>query len=79
MTYNVVAETTRNTVVTEYKPAQKRSDSYQSEQALETEFSRLLCEQGYEYLTIEKEEDLLVNLHHQLEELNKSVFTQGEW
>ena len=47
--FNIVAETSENTVVTEYEPVKKRSDSYQSEAELEQEFIRLLCEQGYEY------------------------------
>ncbi len=42
--FNIVAETSENTVVTEYEPVKKRSDSYQSEVALEQEFIRLLCE-----------------------------------
>ena len=33
--YNIVAATTENTVVTSYEPVKKRSDSYQSEAALE--------------------------------------------
>ena len=37
-----------STVVTEYEPVKRRSDSYQSEAELEKEFIRLLCEQGYE-------------------------------
>ena len=41
--FNIVAETSENTVVTEYEPVKKRSDSYQSEAALEQEFIRLLC------------------------------------
>ena len=50
--YNIVAETNIETVVTEYTPAVKRSDAYQSESQLEAEFIRLLCEQGYTYLPI---------------------------
>ena len=41
--FNIVAETTENTVVTTYEPAQKRSDAYQSEAELEAEFIRQLC------------------------------------
>ena len=37
--FNIVAETSENTVVTEYEPVKKRSDSYQSEAALEQELS----------------------------------------
>ena len=60
--FNIVAETSENTVVTEYEPVKKRSDSYQSEAALEQEFIRMLCEQGYEYLPIHTESDLVSNL-----------------
>ncbi len=33
--FNIVAETSENTVVTQYEPVPKRADSYQSEAALE--------------------------------------------
>ena len=39
--FNIVAETSENTVVTEYEPVKKRSDSYQSEAELEQGFIRL--------------------------------------
>ena len=55
--FNIVAETSKSTVVAEYEPVKKRSDNYQSEAALEQEFIRLLCEQGYEYLPIHTEKD----------------------
>ena len=77
--FNIVAETSENTVVTEYEPVKARSDSYQSEAALETEFIRLLCEQGYEYLTIHTEKDLIANLRSKLEELNNYHFSDTEW
>ena len=77
--FNIVAETTENTVVTTYEPAQKRSDAYQSEAELEAEFIRQLCEQGYTYLPIHKEADLLANLCAQLETLNGFTFTDAEW
>ena len=35
--YNLVIETNNATVVTEYEPLKKKSDAYQSEQALENE------------------------------------------
>ena len=65
--FNVVAETNENTVVTEYEPLKHRSDQYQSEADLEKEFIRMLCEQGYEYLPIHTEEDLITNLRQKLE------------
>lgn len=77
--YNIVAATTENTVVTSYEPVKKRSDSYQSEAALEREFIQMLTQQGYEYLQIHQEADLIANLRRQLEALNNYRFTDGEW
>ena len=77
--FNIVAATTKNTVVTSYEPVKKRSDSYQSEAALEREFIHLLTQQGYEYLSIHKEVDLIANLRSQLETLNRYQFTDNEW
>lgn len=77
--FNIVAQTTENTVVTEYEPVKARSDNYQSEAELEQDFIRLLCEQGYEYLAIHTEADLISNLRHKLEELNNYQFTDTEW
>ena len=77
--FNIVAETTESTVITEYEPVPRRSDSYQSEAELEKEFIRLLVEQGYTYLNIHKEADLIANLRERLEELNNIKFTDREW
>ena len=77
--FNIVAQSSESTVVTEYKPQAKRSEAYQSEADLEKEFIRLLCELGYERLTIHKEADLITNLRTQLEKLNNYCFTDGEW
>lgn len=77
--FNIVAQTNENTVVTEYDPVKARSDSYQSEAALEKEFIRLLCEQGYEYLQIHTEKDLIYNLRKRLEILNNYQFSDSEW
>ena len=77
--FNIVAETNENTVVTEYVPVKARADSYQSEAALEKEFIRLLCEQGYAYLPIHSEKELLANLRRQLEQLNQYAFSEAEW
>ena len=74
-----MAQTTENTVVTEYEPVKARSDSYQSEAELEREFIRMLTEQGYEYLSIHTEAELLANLRTQLEKLNGYTFTDSEW
>lgn len=77
--FNIVAETNENTVVTEYEPVKVRVDQYQSEAALEKEFIRMLCDQGYEYLSIHTEKDLIQNLRTKLEELNHYQFTDTEW
>lgn len=77
--YNVVMEMSNSTVVTEYKPVQKRSDSYQSEAVLEKEFIKMLEEQGYDYLQIHDSNSLINNLRKQLELLNKYNFTDSEW
>ena len=77
--FNIVAETNENTVVTEYEPVKVRADQYQSEAALEKEFIRMLCEQGYEYFSIHTEKDLIANLRTKLEELNNYKFTDTEW
>jgi len=77
--YNVVMEMSNSTVVTEYEPLKKRSDSFQSEAALEKEFIRMLCEQGYDYLEIPDSETLKDNLRKQLELLNDYNFSDSEW
>lgn len=77
--YNVVMEMENATVVTEYEPVKRKSDSYQSEQALENEFIRMLTEQGYDYLEIRDSEALIKNLRTQLEIVNDYKFTDSEW
>ena len=77
--FNIVAQTNENTVVTEYEFVTKRSDAYQSEAELEKEFIRLLTEQGYEYLHIHTEAELIANLRKKLEEVNGYTFTDSEW
>ena len=77
--FNIVAATSDNTVVTEYEPVKARSNNYQSEAELEKEFIRMLTEQGYEYLQIHAEKDLIFNLRNQLERLNAYQFSDSEW
>lgn len=77
--YNVVMEMKDSTVVTEYEPVKRKSDSYQSEQELENEFIKMLTEQGYEYLKIHNSESLIKNLRTQLEIVNDYKFTDSEW
>lgn len=75
----MVLSTNESTVVTEYQPEKKRSDSYQSEADLEKAFIKMLTEQGYEYIKIHDSESLVSNLRKQLELLNDYQFTDKEW
>lgn len=77
--YNIIAESAEYTVVSEYEHAVSTSEAYQSEAELEKEFIRLLGKQGYEYLPIHTEADLVSNLRTSLEKLNDYHFTDNEW
>ena len=78
-TYNIVARTNESTVVSEYIPKTATATTYQSEADLEKEFIRMLGEQGYTYLSIHSEAELVANLRKQLELLNNFNFTDSEW
>ena len=78
-TLNIVASTNESTVVTEYIPETSRSDAYQSEAQLEQEFIRLLTMQGYEYIALNSEQEMISNLRKQLENLNHYFFSDTEW
>ena len=75
----MILSTSDSTVVAEYEPQSGRSDSYQSESSLEKAFIKMLDEQGYEYVSIHHEKDLIDNLRKQLELLNHYTFTDKEW
>ena len=77
--YNIIAETEEATVVSEYIPQYGKSDNYQSEAELEKEFINQLRNQGYDYLLIHSEEDLIKNLRKELERLNRYEFSDTEW
>lgn len=77
--YNIIAESQEYTVVSEYDHVATPAEAYQSEADLEKEFIKLLGEQGYEYLPIHTETDLISNLRTQLEKLNNYHFTNNEW
>ena len=68
--YDLIAENPESTVVAEYQEDYKRSTAYQSESELEKTFIDILQAQGYEYLLIKSEQDLISNLRVQLEKLN---------
>lgn len=75
----MILSTSESTVVAEYEPQSGRSDSYQSEASSEKAFIKMLGEQGYEYINIHHEKDLIDNLRKQLELLNRYTFTDKEW
>jgi type I restriction enzyme, R subunit len=77
--YKIISSSSEETVVSEYNPNSFRATEYQSEADLEKDFIRLLKDQGYEYITIHKENDLIKNLRKQLEELNHYRFSDNEW
>ncbi|MDD2960435.1 MAG: type I restriction endonuclease subunit R [Lachnospiraceae bacterium] len=81
--FNIVAQTTESTIVTEYEPDARKADNFQSEAALENEFIRMLSDahngQGYTYLSIHSEAELIANLRHELERLNNYQFSEDEW
>ena len=77
--FNIVVESSKATVVAEYTPSPRKADSYQSEAELEKELINNLQDQGYEYLRINSEAELIGNLQTQIEKLNNFEFSQGEW
>lgn len=77
--FNIIAQTIESTVVAKYEPLKRRAESYQSEAALEKDFINRLQQQGYEYLEIHDEKDLIANLRAQLEKLNDYHFSDKEW
>lgn len=79
VSYNLVAENNNYTVVAEYEKEGYHAENYQTEADLERAFIDRLTKQGYEYLQIHKEADLIANLRRQLELLNNYAFTDNEW
>ena len=77
--YNIIAENENYTIVSDYQSAYRTDDKYQTEAQLERELIKNLTEQGYEYLAIHTEKDLVDNLRVQLQRLNDYIFTDSEW
>lgn len=77
--YTTIAENPNSTVVAEYVSVDTGAQGYQSEAELEVQFIRTLETNGYEYLTIRSNEDLLQNLRAQLSRLNNTTFSDTEW
>lgn len=77
--FDIISQTNENTVVTEYTPTERTAKNYQSEAELEKEFINILCNQGYEYINIHTENDLIENLRNKIQELNNYTFSDDEW
>ena len=77
---DIISQNTQSTVVAEYvREERDRETGYQSESDLEKTLIAQLQRQGYEYLPIHNEKELIANLRKQLEKLNDITFTDSEW
>ena len=66
--YDILSQNTQSTVVAEYvREERERETGYQSESDLENTLIAQLQRQGYEYLPIHNEKELIANLRKQLE------------
>ena len=75
-----IIESNNFIVLDKYTNINDSSDSYQSEAELEKELISDLINQGYEYKKdINSTESMLSNIRVQLEELNKTSFSDDEW
>ncbi|MDR0423089.1 MAG: type I restriction endonuclease subunit R [Rickettsiales bacterium] len=76
---NIIAENPNSTVVAEYVSTTTNAKKYKSEAELEAEFIHILQSNGYEYLPIKNNNDLLSNLRRQISRLNNYNFSDSEW
>ena len=78
--YSIISENEESTVFSHYeKPTTVEERAYQSESSLEREFIDQLQGQGYEYLHLSREKDLVDNLRGQLSKVNDYEFSDSEW
>ena len=75
----LISENPQSTVVSKFEHKPSKRQAYQSEAQLEDALIAQLQTQGYEYLDIHTEEELIVNLRKQIERLNNITFTDNEW
>ncbi len=74
-----ITETNHFIVLDKYDKIEQVS-SYQTESEMEKEFISDLVAQGYEYRTdLNSHDKLLANVRTQLERLNNTTFSDGEW
>ena len=77
--YKIIVEQEHQTVMAHFEVEPKPSEGYQSEAQLEKALIKQLVAQGYEYVKIQDEAALLVNLRQQLQKLNDIVLSDAEW
>ena len=77
--YQMVSENPESTVVAEFQPGYRSAAQYQSEAEMEQDFIQQLTRQGYDYLSIKSEKELINNLRQQIEKLNTILFDENEW
>lgn len=78
--YIPIAESNNFIVLERYSKDWQVCESYQSEANLEDELIQNLVNQGYDYLpNLVSADKMLANLRVQLQELNKTQFTDAEW
>ncbi len=78
--YKPIAESNHFIVLDKYSREWQVKEGYQSEDDLEREFIEDLQNQGYEYLPgLTTPETMLANVRVQLQTLNRTEFSEGEW
>jgi type I restriction enzyme R subunit len=78
--YKTIAESKSFIVLDKYSKADQIAESYQSEDALERELIEDLKNQGFEYVAgLNSPDKLLANVRIQMQGLNNTEFTDGEW
>ncbi|MFW5871922.1 MAG: type I restriction endonuclease subunit R, partial [bacterium] len=75
----IIAQQSESTVVLEYKSQVQRKTGYQAESELENGLIKQLKSQGYEFIEIKSNEELIKNLRAKLEKLNNYSFSNDEW
>lgn len=77
--FNVIAEMDNATVMSHYEALPREDRGYQTEAELEKSFIKQLTDQGYEYVNITNEADLINNLRSQIDKLNDITLSDKEW
>ena len=74
-----IAESKNFIILDEYTNHDKTSKGYQSENELELELIKDLVNQGFEFIELKNQGEMLGNLRIQLQKLNNIQFTGKEW